>query len=157
MKKLCWILMLATTLTAAVHARDVGKYNVEELTDEDGDSRKRPFTITNIEQLRGELRVWIQAQYGGIAGVAKLVSSGSLEAQVSDGEGSSAAPLSLYKAVTCKENETYSTYHLGYSEPEPNCAIEAIQYYLRAPVTIGREQDFGIGLDPDFLWMIEEK
>jgi len=149
--------MIATSLIAVAHARDIGKYNVEELTDEDGDSGKKPFTITDIEQRRGELRVWIQAQYGGIAGVARLVSNGSLDAQVSDNEGSAAVPLSLCKAVTCNENGTYSTHHLGYSEPEPNCVIEQTRYYLSAPVTIGRERDFGIGLDPDFLWLIEEK
>ena len=154
MRKLCLILVFAVSLTAAVHARNVGNYNVEELISEDGDSAKKPFTITDIEQRRGELRVWIQPQYGGIAGIARLVSNGSLEAQVSDSAGSDAVPLMLQKAVVCKEGETY---YLGYSETDPDCEIERTRYYLRTPVTIGQDRDLGIGLDPDFLWLIEER
>ena len=154
MKKLCLILIFAVSLTIAGYSRDVGMYNVEELTGEGADSAKKPFTITEIEQRNGELRLWIQPQYGGIASIARMVSSGLLEAQVSDSEGSDVVLLSLQKAVVCKDD---GTYHLRYSEPDPDCLIERTNYYLRAPVTLRKDRDLGIGLDPDFLWLIEER
>ena len=164
MKKLLLILILimmpAISITAG-HARDVGIYNVEELTSEEGDSGKKPFTITGIEQQRGETVIWIRALYGGIAGVAKKVSAGELQAQISDDEGGTDVTLSLNREVTCTDaSGSYAgTYRLGYSTQLPAaCAtVTSTRYYLLAPVVFGLGRDLGIGLEPDYLWLIEIK
>ena len=160
MKKLLLIMTLAISLTA-VQARDVGIYNVEELTSEEGDYAKMPFTITGIEQERGETIIWIRALYGGIAGVARQVSAGNLKAQISDSEGGADVTLSLNSEVTCKDvSGNYAgTYRLGYSTQLPAaCAtVDSTRYYLLAPVVFGHGRDLGIGLDPDYLWLIELK
>ena len=146
-------MIIATSLIASVHARDVGRYNVEELTGEDSDPNKKPFTITAIEQQRGSLRIWIQPQYGGISGVARQMSR--LQAQVSDAEGAESVTLLLNKAVDCKDN---GTVYLGYSAEIPStCEIVKTQYYLLAPVTLKQGRDLGFSVDPDYLWLIEEK
>ena len=153
MRKFFFYMIIATSLIASVYARDVGRYNVEELSSEDGDPNKRPFTITAIEQQRGQLRMWIQPQYGGISGVARQMSK--LEAQVSDAEGAESVTLSLNKAVDCKDNQTV---YLGYYAAVPDtCEVTGTRYYLIAPVTLKQGRDLGLGIDPDYLWLIEEK
>ena len=151
MKKLFLCMAIAASLTASVYARDVGIYSVEELTGAEGD--RKPFTITGIDQQPGQLRIWIQAQYGGISGVARQMSR--LEAQVSDAESAESVTLTLNKAVDCKN---YSTVYLGYSAAVPAyCEIAWTRYYLLAPVTLKQGRDLGIGIDPDYLWLIEQK
>ena len=153
MKKLFLCMVIATSLIASVYARDVGRYNVEELTGEESDPNKTPFTITAIDQQRGQLRIWIQAQYGDMSGVARQMSK--LEAQVSDAESAQDVTLTLNKAVDCRD---YGTIHLGYSAAVPAyCEITGTRYYLLAPVTLKQGRDLGIGINPDYLWLIEEK
>ena len=153
MKKLFLCMIIAASLVTSVYARDVGRYNIEELTDEEGDPNKKPFTITNIDQQPGQLRIWIRAQYGGISGVARQMSR--LEAQVSDAESAESVTLTLNKAVDCKD---YGTVYLGYSAAVPAyCEVVGTRYYLLAPVTLKQGRDLGIGIDPDYLWLIEHK
>jgi len=156
------LLIIALAISAATgHARDIGIYNVEELTSEDGDSGKIPFTITGIDQQRGEAIIWIQALYGGIAGVAGHIKAGNLQAQISDSEGGMEVALSLNREVTCTDDlgKDAGTYRLGYSSPLPSaCAkVTSTRYYLLAPVVFGQGRDLGIGLEPDYLWLIELK
>ena len=141
------LLSIVVTLAVSAHAKN---YTVEEFQSET--AGKKPFSITRIEQKPGELLLWIES--GNIAGVSKLVSDGSLAAQLSEGETAVTVPLSLFKAVVCKD---IGTFHPGYSELLPVCEIEQVRYYLRTPVTLGHGRDLAIGLEPDFLWLIEEQ
>ena len=153
MKKLFLCMIITATLIAPVHARDVGGYNVEELTNEDGDPNKKPFTIIAIDRQSGQLRIWIQPQYGGISDIARQMSK--LEAQVSDAEGAENVTLTLNKAIECKD---YGTVHLNYSAEVPSyCEVTGARYYLIAPVTLKKGRDLGIGIDPDNLWFLEKK
>jgi hypothetical protein len=142
------LFLILVVMPAAVNAAE---YNIEELQSETATVAK-PFSITQVEQQRGELRLFIQA--GNIAQIQRLISSGTLAAQFSEGENAMTVPLSLSKAVTC---DTGTTYHLGYSAPMPDCTISQIRYYLRTPVTLGQGRDLAIGIDPDFIWIIEQK
>ena len=150
-KTLKTLFLLLALMAVSVYARDVGRYNVEELSE---DEKPMPFHIGEIEQKSGELRIFpiLRVNY---AEIARLISAGKLEAQLSDSEGGKTVPLSLRKAVTCK---TIGTFHLGYSQAPPsNCDVEQTRYYLRAPVTLEHGRDLAIGIDPDFLWLIEKK
>ena len=142
------ILLLTLTVTLAVNAH-ASSYTVEELSDS---PKAKPFSITSVESHPGELRLFIQS--GNYAHIQELIRNGSLTAQLSEGEDAVTVPLSFFKAVVCKD---LGTFHLGYSEQLPDCKIEQLRYYLRAPVTLGHGRDLSIGLDPDFLWLIEEK
>ena len=142
------ILLLTLTVTLAVNAYASG-YAVEELSDS---PKEKPFSITSVESRPGEL--WLFIQSGNYAQIQGLIRNGSLTAQLSEGENAITVPLSLFKAVVCKD---FGTFHLGYSELLPVCEIAQLRYYLRTPVTLGHGRDLAIGLDPDFLWLIEEK
>jgi len=155
MRKLLSILtiMLAVALSASGYARTVGNYNERNLTEDGGNPKKMPFSITRIEQQSGQLRLWIQAGNDGINNVANLVNNGKLDAQLSDGENGKTVSLSLRKAVTCKKT---GTYQLEYSDASPKgCTVEKTEYYLNTPVTLVKNRDLAIGFDPDFLWLVE--
>ena len=142
------ILLFTLTLTLAVNAHASG-YAVEELSDS---PKEKPFSITSVESRPGELHLFIQS--GNYAHIQRLIRDGSLTAQLSEGEDAVTVPLSFFKAVVCKD---LGTFHLGYSEPLPDCKIAQVRHYLRTPVNLGHGRDLSIGLDPDFLWLIEEK
>ena len=159
MKKLL-LLTFAAFLAVSAYARDVGRYTVEEMSE---DEKPMPFHIGEIEQKSGELRIFPREVWGYAdhSEIARLISTGKLEAQLSDSESNKDVPLSLRKAVTCKDarGNRIGPYYLGYSEAIPTACkvVEQIKYYLRAPVTLGKERDLAIGIDPDFMWLIEEK
>ena len=159
MKKLL-LLTFAAFLAVSAYARTVGGYNVEEMSE---DEKPMPFYIGQVEQKSGELRVfpreaWNHADYSEIA---RLINNGKLEASLSDSEGSKDVPLSMRKIVTCKDSygNYISPYYLGYSEPVPDACevVEQIRHYISVPVTLGKERDLAIGIDPEFMWLIEEK
>ena len=143
------LLFLTLVVVLTVTAYGAG-YNIEELSEEG--AGKKPFSITQVEQQRGELRLFIQAD--NIAQIQRLISNGTLSAQFSNGESAITVPLSLSKAVTC---DTGTIYHLGYSASLPDCPIIQTRYYLRIPVTLEQGSDLAIGLDPDFIWFIEKQ
>jgi len=144
------LLLIITTLTPVVITlQSAENFNIEEISE---NQKPMPFSITRVEQQTGEIRLWIESSK--IAEVSKLLRGGVLQAQSSKGESSITVPLSLWKAVDCKNR---GTFHLGYSEPLPNYKIERIRYYFRVPVTLGQGRELAIGIDPDFLWLIEKK
>ena len=138
-------------MLAIVNAHGADNYAVEELIG-DTATEVKPFSITQVEQQRGELRLFIQT--GNIAHIQRLISNGTLLAQFSEGDNAMTVPLSLSKAIVC---DSGTIYHLGYSAPLPNCAITQTRYYLRTPVTLGQGRDLAIGIDPYFIWIIEQK
>ena len=144
------LLFLTLVVMLMVNAHGADNYTIEELTSEAATGTK-PFSITQIEGQRGELRLFIQT--GNIAQIQRLITDGTLSAQFSDGENAMTVPLSLSKAVTCDDG---TIHHLGYSAPLPNCAVSQTRYYLRAPVTLGLGRGIAVGLDPDFIWVIEK-
>ena len=144
------LLLTLLVMLAVANAHGADNYAVEELKSETAGTH--PFSITQIEQQRGELRMFIQS--GNIAQIQRLISDGTLSAQFSGDENAMTVPLSLSKAVTC---DTGTTYHLGYSAPLPDCVISRTRYYLRTPVTLGQGGDLAIGIDPDFIWIIEKQ
>ena len=132
----------------AVSAHGAGDYIVEELREL---SKSKPFSITQVEPIPGGLRLFIQSS--DIDAIPKLLRNGSLAAQLSDGDSETIVPLSLGKRVRC-DGETF---HIGYSDPLPDCVVEQIRYFLKTPVVLGPGRDLAIGLDPDCLWLIEER
>jgi hypothetical protein len=143
-------LIIAALAVAVANLHGADKFTIEEINET---TKPMPFSITRVEQRTGEIRLWIKSD--NIADVARLLRNGAFEAQSSKGEESITIPLSLWKAVSCKNA---GTLHLGYSAKIPaNCEVEQIRHYFRAPVTLEKGRDFGIGLDPDFLWLIEKE
>lgn len=148
-KTTLFIAMFIVSVAPSASARNVGNHIIEELRDEAATS-SRPFSITRVEQLSGILRLFINTD--GSA-VANLLRSGRLAAQLSEGDSEKTVSLSLGKAVRCAGGTMY----LGYYEQLPECNIESIEYFLSAPVVLRSGRDLAIGLDPDFLWLIEER
>ena len=159
LKKLL-LLTLVMFLTVSVYARTVGRYNIEELSENE---KPMPFYIGQIEQKSGELLIFPREfwSYADHSEIARLINNGKLEASLSDSDGSKDVPLSMRKIVTCKDSygNYISPYYLGYSEPVPDACevVEQIRHYISVPVTLGKERDLAIGIDPEFMWLIEEK
>ena len=143
-------ILLFLTLVVLPAAVNAAEYNIEELQSDTAGIK--PFSITEVEQQRGELRLFTES--GNIAQIQRLITNGSLSAQFSEGDDALTVPLSLSKAVTCDDG---TTHHLGYSSQMPNCEIRHTRYYLRTPVTLRHGRDLAIGLDPDFIWLIERR
>ena len=144
------LFLTLVVLPAAVNNVQAAEYNIEELRS--NTAGIKPFSITEVEQQSGELRLFIQTN--NIAQIQRLITNGSLSAQYSDGDDALTVPLSLFKAVTCDDG---TTHHLGYSAQMPNCEIRQTRYYMRTPVTLGPGCDLAIGLDPDFIWLVERR
>jgi len=159
MKMFVLTLAIAITLSGSARADEeytVGNYNIAQMTEE-GITKKPPMFIDDVKQLRGELRLYLLESKTDLKEVNNLISSGALEAQMSYNESGKTvqAALSLYKTVTCKKS---GTYQLKYAETSPNgCTVEKTQYYLRVPITLGKDRDLSIGIEPDYIWLIEEK
>jgi len=153
-------LFLSTLITLFILCSgyaQIGNYRVEEMNISETTSAK-PFTITNIQQQSGELWLWISA--GNISNVAGLLSRGAFETQSSLGEDISTPALSLWKRVSCTDAEKIKKWSsdLRYSASlSADCTVTSTQYYFRTPVILGNGRDFGIGLSPDFLWLIERR
>ena len=149
MRKVLFLTLTMLAVIGYVHGAD---FNVEEINASET-TRPKPFTIIHVEQQSGELRLWIESR--NISEVARLLIAGDLETQSTKGEEVIAVPLSLWKAVSCTN---IGTYYLDYSASIPaGCQFMQIRYYLRAPLILDAERDFGIGLNPDFLWLVEKK
>ena len=104
MKKSFLFLTLALALGASgVFADDdiriVNGFNVAELSGEDANPSKRPFSITKIEQSGKNLILWISSS--NIGEVSRLLNAGLLETQSALDDDTSSPPLSLWKQVTC--------------------------------------------------------
>jgi len=152
MRTLLLLAFVVILAVANIHGAD--NYDIEVLTSETATGTP-PFSITRIEEQRGELRLYIHSDGTfNIAQIQKLLIDGTLSAQFSDGDNAMTVPLSLSKTVIC---ETGEVHHLGYSVSMPNCMISQTLYYLRAPVTLAAGQGLAVGLDPDFIWAIERK
>jgi len=156
MKRLALILLFAALISPAYRVSAEG-YNVEELRDENS-TGSPPFSIARAAPYSGGLRLFLSTPSPDA--VAQLLTSGALEAQLSDHAAETESPvkLSLAKAVWCTEES--EPLYLGYAEPIPACGgqpLAKIEYYFEAGVTLGTNRDLAIGQDPDFLWLIEEK
>lgn len=130
-----------------------GGYNIEELTDE-GVTAPRPFRITRVEPVAGNLRIFITT--GNPGSVESLIANGKLLAQLSDNENLTerSVPLYLMKAAHCGSVVVY----LRPGDPAPKCAGSTkIEYFLDVEATLGPNLDLAIGKDPEFLWLIEGK
>jgi len=159
MKKLFLVSILTLTLGASgVFAEDsesvISGFNVAHVSSEDVDPAKRPFTITSIQQSGENLILWISAL--NIGEVSRLLNAGRLETQSTLGEEVSSPPLSLWKQVTCIDDSgaTWTT-NLRFSAAA-NCSVKATRHYLSTPVVVSNERNFGIGLAPEYLWLIEK-
>ena len=157
MKKLLAILILTLGVNgvfAEDSVRNINGFTVAQLSGENVNPSKRPFTITNVQQTKENLILWISAS--NIGEVSRLLNSGRLETQSAIGEEVSSPPLSLWKQVTCSDAMGIKwTSTLGYSEAA-NCPVISTRYYFIAPVILSNGRNFGIGLDPDYLWLIEK-
>ena len=156
MKRLALILLFAALISPAYRVSADG-YNIEELRDENS-TGSPPFSIARVTPYPGGLRLFLSIPSPDA--VVLLLTSGALEAQLSDHAAETESPvtLSLAKAVWCTEES--EPLYLGYAEPIPACGGQPpakIEYYFEAGVTLGANRDLAIGQDPDFLWLVEEK
>ena len=146
------LVMLAVISGGDIHGADFTGFNVEEINVSET-ARRKPFTFTHIQQSAGELLLWIHA--ANISEVARLLNAGELETQTSKGDETATVPLTLWKQVVCNDNRVLTS---GYSASIPaNCRVVSTEYFFRAPVVLQDGRDFGIGLSPDFLWLVEKK
>ena len=151
MRKVLFLMLLMLAAIGGERVYGAG-FNIEEINVSET-ARPKPFTISHVEQQGGELRLWIESR--NISEVARLLIAGGFETQSTKGEEVITVPLSLWKAVSCKNIETS---YLDYSAPIPaQCQFMQIRYYLRTPLILDAGRDFGIGLNPDFLWLVEKK
>jgi hypothetical protein len=159
MKKFIILTFLAA-ITVTANADDfytIGNFSVTQLTEE-GVKARPPFYISDIKQSGGELRIYLLPgtafiELTNISKVARLINKGQLDGQFSDSENAKTIPLLLKKEVSCHNGKTY---RIGYNQATPQgCSVTSTRHYLSAAVTLKRDQDLAIGVDPDFLWIIE--
>jgi hypothetical protein len=148
------LLPLVLSISQNLRAQD---YAVEELSDKNAASA-RPFSISSVERADPGLRLFIATDNPD--GVAALLASGRLLAQLSDhqAETETVVPLSFNKAVWCSE-ESQPVY-LAYSDLLSSCNDKPpvrIEYFFEVPAVLGPGRDLAIGQDPDFLWLVEER
>jgi hypothetical protein len=151
-----FMLLLAATLLnfPELRAQD---YAIEEMSDENAVA-SRPFSISRVTPINGGLRIFISTNNPDA--IAKLVSAGSLQAQLSDNEAGTETflPLSFGKAVWCEFPG--SPAYLAFGDPLPSCdgnPPARIEYFFEVTATLGPGRDLAIGQDPEFLWLIEAR
>lgn len=152
--KTLFLLPLLLAVTQMVNAQN---YGIEELTDENA-ATPRPFSIARVETIDQGLRLFLSTDNPD--GVARLLSGGALQAQLSDHQSESTTnlPVSLKKVVWCSEDSR--PVYLAFADPLPNCGGTSpvrIEYFFEVFAILGPGRDLAIGQDPDFLWLIEER
>jgi hypothetical protein len=157
MKRFGLVLLLAALTLPLTGRVSADGYSIAELRDE-GSTPSPPFSIARVATYPGGLRLFLST--ADPDGLASLLTSSALEAQLSDHSAETALPvmLSLGKAVWCAQDSDPS--YLAYSDPLPACGCQPparIEYFVEAAVTLGIDRDLAIGEDPDFLWLIEEQ
>jgi hypothetical protein len=148
------LLVLATLPSLQLKAQD---YAIEEMSD-DNTVAPRPFSISRVTRINGGLRIFINTSNPDT--IAKLVSAGSLQAQLSDNEAGTETilPLSYGKAVWCEFPG--SPAYLAFGDPLPSCngnPPARIEYFFEVAAVLDPGRDLAIGQDPEFLWLIEER
>ncbi len=133
------------------------EYTIEEMSD-DNAAIPRPFSISRVTPINGGLRIFINTNDPDA--VARLVSVGSLQAQLSDNEAGTETilPLSFRKVVWCEFPG--SPVYLAFGDPLPGCngnPPARIEYFFEVTAVLGPGLDLAIGKDPEFLWLIEER
>ena len=146
--------LLAFQIPQEIRAQD---FAIEEMSDEETIAVK-PFSISRVLPFNGGLRVFITTDNPDA--VAALLTSGALQAQLSDHNSESEAivSLSLGKAVQC--SDTVDPVYMVYGDPLPSCDGNPpahIEYFFEVAAALGPGRDLAIGQDPEFLWLIEER
>ena len=153
------ILLSAFCLLATIAPRGDDFYTTELRSEEA--TRPAPFSLPRVVAFEGGLRLFIATS--DIKGVINLYESEVLESQLSQhsGEDGTASPvsLSLRKAIWCTEGG--EPVYIDYRDPSFPCGETTVparvEYLFGAPVSLGPEDDLAIGLEPDFLWIVERK
>jgi hypothetical protein len=132
-------------------------YTIEESSAEEA-TTLRPFSIARVEPVDNGLRVFLTTD--NPASVSDLLSSGALQAQLSDNQlgTETRVSISFGKAVQCTADS--DPVYLGYPDPLPDCAGQppvAIEYFFSVGTILGPDRDLAIGDDPDYLWLISEE
>jgi hypothetical protein len=148
------LFVMVPHLSRGLKAQD---YAIEEMGDEET-MAIRSFSIAQVVPFDGGLRLFLSTD--NPEAVAKLLSAGELQAQLSDHQSETAAEVSLSfgKAVWCSEDEEPA--YMAFADPLPSCDNKPpvrIEYFLEAGASLGPGRDLAIGQDPDFLWLIEER
>lgn len=146
--------LLASQIPVELRAQD---FAIEEMSDEETTATK-PFSISRVLPFNGGLRLFLNT--GNPDAVADLLSSGTLQAQLSDhnSETETAVSISLGKAVWC--SDAADPIYMVFGDQPPDCGGNPparIEYFFEVAVTLGQGRDLAIGQDPDFLWLIEER
>ncbi|MBN1566805.1 MAG: hypothetical protein JXA73_03095 [Acidobacteria bacterium] len=146
--------LLASQIPAELRAQD---FTIEEMSDEETAATK-PFSISRVSPFNGGLRLFLST--GNPDAIAELLTSGALQAQLSDHnpETETAISLSLGKAVWC--GDAVDPVYVAFRDPLPSCdgnPPTRIDYFFEVAASLGPGRDLTIGQDPDFLWLIEER
>jgi hypothetical protein len=149
-------LLVFMTLQVSLQLR-AQDYAIEEMSDEET-TAVRPFSISRVVPFDSGLRLFLSTNDPDA--IASLLAAGAFQAQLSDhqAETDTALLLSLGKAVWC--TEAGEPVYLAYSEPLPSCDGNPpvrIECFFEVSAALGPGRDLAIGLDPDFLWLIEER
>ena len=155
-RKSLFILLLVLTTLPSLQLK-AQEYTIEEMSDENA-AVPRPLSISRVTPINGGLRIFINTRDPDA--IARLVSAGSLQAQLSNNEAGTETilPLSFGKAVWCEFPG--SPAYLAFGDPLPGCngnSPARIEYYFEVAAVLGPGLDLAIGQDPEFLWLIEER
>jgi hypothetical protein len=118
----------------------------------------KPFSISRVLPFNGGLRLFLTTNTPDA--IAILLASGALQARLSDhnSETETAVSLSLGKAVWC--SDVGQPIYIAFRDSLPSCngnPPARIEYFLEVAAVLGPGRDLGIGQDPHFLWLIEER
>ena len=119
------------------------------------------FTIERIEYVAvglGQLKIYVNAESRDA--IRAALDSGSLTAEIADGQGSTPVELSLTQECRCSGSTiAYGSAYSGQS-CEAHCGdagVEDEQYYFRVFTPLNAGTDLAIGLDPTQIWLIERQ
>jgi hypothetical protein len=154
--KLFVFAMFLILLSACQRLKAQG-YVFEELKAEDTTARG-PFSITQVVPIDRGLRIFISTDDPET--IANLLATGAPLTQLSDhiAGTETPVPISFGKVVWCTVGE--DPVYLDYKDPLPSCGGQPpaiIEYFFDAAAVLGHGRDLALGVDPNFLWLIEEQ
>lgn len=119
------------------------------------------FTIVRIEYVAvglGQLKIYVNPDSRDA--IRAALNSGSLMAEIADGQGSTTVALTLTQECRCSGSTVaYGSAYSGQSCEERcgDAGVEDEQYYFRIFTSLNPGTDLAIGLDPTQLWLIERQ
>lgn len=141
------------------HEWNENGFHLLELREEGADTSL--FTIVRIEYVAvgsGQLKIYVNAESRDA--IRAALDSGSLTAEIADGQGSTPVAPTLTQECRCSGSTVaYGSAYSGQSCEERcgDAGVEDEQYYFRIFTSLNPGTDLAIGLDPTQLWLIERQ